>query len=71
LVGLNQYYKLANNRKEGITYAAYIVRFSLAKMYAAKFRLHSVKKVFKAGGKYLNKPIGKSGHGAIDNNLTL
>lgn len=65
LIGLRNYYILAEDLKRSIRYIAYLVRMSMAKMYAAKFRLHSVKKVFKAGGIYLNKPIGKKGYGAI------
>lgn len=66
LNGINEYYKLADDRKRGVTYVSFIVRFSVAKMYAAKFRLHSIRKVFKRGGVYLDKPIDSSGYDAID-----
>lgn len=66
LIGLRNYYKLAEDLQSSMTYLAFIMRMSLANMYAAKFRLHSIRKVFKAGGRELNKPIGKKGYGAID-----
>ncbi len=67
LRGVSAYYALANDRKASITYFAYILRISTARMYAAKFRLHSIRKVFKKGGKYLDKIIDNrgKGHGAL------
>lgn len=41
----------------------------MAKMYAAKFRLHSIRKVFKRSGVYLSNPIGNTGYGAIDSQI--
>jgi hypothetical protein len=38
---------------------SYILRYSAAKLYAAKFKLGSIKKVFKLGGKDLAKPLSK------------
>lgn len=37
---------------------AYIIRYSIAKVYAAKFKLKTVAAVFKIGGNDLSKPIG-------------
>ena len=63
LRGLSAYYSIANDRKASITYFAYILRFSTARLYAAKFRLHSIRKVFKKAGKYLDKIIDSRGKG--------
>ena len=60
---------LASNRRKITAYVAYIIRYSIAKMYAAKFRLGSVAKVFKAGLNDLSQAIGnlkKSAVGVID-----
>jgi len=37
---------------------AYIIRYSITKVYAAKFKLWTVASIFKAGGNDLGKPIG-------------
>jgi len=37
---------------------AYIIRYSITKVYAAKFKLRTIASVFKAGGNDLGKPIG-------------
>lgn len=37
---------------------AYIIRYSIAKVSAAKFKLPTVAAVFKIGGNNLGKPIG-------------
>ncbi len=57
ILGLCNYYRLANNRRRFTKRIAYILRHSLAKMYAAKYRLHSRSKVFRKAGKYLDKPL--------------
>lgn len=51
-----------------MTYCGYVVRHSLAKMYAAKFKLRSRAKVFKRSGRWLDKRIkvGKGFIGKID-----
>lgn len=56
---------LASNFKKAIFYAAYIIRYSLAKMYAAKFRLGSVAKVFREGKNDLSQAIGLKKKSAI------
>ncbi len=57
ILGLCNYYRLANNRRRFTKRIAHILRHSLAKMYAAKYRLHSRAKVFRIAGKNLNKPL--------------
>ena len=57
LVGLANYYHLADNKRKIIIRLNYILRFSLAKLFAAKFRLHSISKVFGIAGKDIYKPI--------------
>jgi hypothetical protein len=50
---------------------AYIIRYSVAKVFAAKFKLKTVASVFKHGGNSLSKPIGvrqKSVIGADETN---
>ena len=69
LKGLSEWWSIAGNRRAAIARVAYIIRYSIAKVYAAKFKLPSVAAVFKIGGNDLSKPIGiraKSVVGAID-----
>jgi group II intron reverse transcriptase/maturase len=55
--GLGQYYKLSEGRRISINLVSYIIRYSLAKMLSAKYKLHSSAKVFKIAGKDLSRPI--------------
>nr|YP_009710015.1 hypothetical protein [Coleochaete scutata]QFU80120.1 hypothetical protein [Coleochaete scutata] len=55
--GLNQYYKLADNRRSAISYISFVIRHSIAKMYAAKFKLKTRAQVFARAGKDLSKPL--------------
>lgn len=55
--GLNAYYKLANNRNSAITRIIYILKTSIAKMYAAKYKKRTMAAIFKIAGPYLNKRI--------------
>ena len=57
ILGLCNYYRLANNRRRFTHRISYILRHSLAKMYAAKYKLGTRAQVFKRAGKYLDKPI--------------
>nr|YP_010399860.1 hypothetical protein NDD16_mgp13 [Nowellia curvifolia]QIA60593.1 hypothetical protein [Nowellia curvifolia]UQM88626.1 hypothetical protein [Nowellia curvifolia] len=57
LRGLANYYHLANSKRRCITRLSYILRTSLAKTYAAKFKLGTAAKVFAKGGRDLSKPI--------------
>lgn len=71
LKGLSEWWSIAGNRRSAIARVAYIIRYSIAKVYAAKFKLRTVASVFKAGGNDLGKPIGaraKSVVGAVEAN---
>nr|QIA60846.1 hypothetical protein [Makinoa crispata] len=57
LRGLANYYHLANSKRQCVTRLSYILRTSLAKTYAAKFKLGTAAKVFAKGGRDLSKPI--------------
>lgn len=66
LFGLCDYLRAAGNRQRVVHYLSNVLRHSLAKMFAAKFKLTSRRKVFKRGGKSLSgwikagkPPIGK------------
>jgi group II intron reverse transcriptase/maturase len=56
--GLSEWWSIAGNRKRAIAYTAYIIRYSMAKVYAAKFKFKTVARVFKNGGNDLSKPLG-------------
>lgn len=60
ILGLTSYYKLADNLKPGMSSITMILRFSLAKLYAAKYKLKTMSKVFAITGKDLGKGIAKS-----------
>lgn len=70
IIGICNYYKLANNRRRSINRISYILRHSTAKMYAAKYKLGTRAKVFERGGKYLDKPLearqSKTAIGGLD-----
>lgn len=68
LHGINSYYKLCENRRHFVSRINYILRYSLAKLFAAKFKLKTVAKVFKRAGKDLGKPL-KNAIGITDENL--
>lgn len=72
LRGLSQWWSIAGNRKRAVAYVAYIIRYSVAKVYAAKFKMKTVARVFKIGGNDLKKPLGvraKSVVGADEKNV--
>jgi len=58
LRGLSEWWSIAGNRRSAVARVAYIIRYSIAKVYAAKFKLKTVAAVFKKGGHDLSKPIG-------------
>ena len=58
LRGLSEWWSIAGNRRQAVARVAFIIRYSIAKVYAAKFKLPSVSAVFKIAGNSLNKPIG-------------
>ena len=58
LRGLSEWWSIAGNRRQITARIAYIIRYSIAKLYAAKFK-KSVATIFKIGGNDLGKPIGE------------
>ena len=60
ILGISNWWSIAGNRKRGVARISYILRFSAAKLYAAKFKLGSMAKVFKIGGKGLDKPLSSN-----------
>ena len=67
LRGLERYYHLADNKRQQVYRLNYILRYSAAKLFAAKFRMHSISKVFAKSGKDLGKPLkAKRPIGAAD-----
>lgn len=70
LIGLNNYYKLANDKNRAMNRIKYILKTSIAKMYAAKYKKRTVAAIYKIAGKDLNKRIkSKNPIGATDNAL--
>jgi retron-type reverse transcriptase len=57
IYGLDSYYKVADNRRAITHQIMRIIRNSLAKAFASKFKLNTVKKVLAKAGKDLSKPI--------------
>jgi group II intron reverse transcriptase/maturase len=57
LRGLCNYYKLSEGLRPFINRINYIMRYSTAKLFAAKFRKKSITSIFKVAGKSLSKPI--------------
>jgi group II intron reverse transcriptase/maturase len=60
LRGLERYYHLADNKRQQISRVNYIIRYSAAKLFAAKFRMHSISKVFAKAGKDLGKRLSST-----------
>ncbi|KAI5655836.1 hypothetical protein M9H77_33023 [Catharanthus roseus] len=52
-----EWYRYADNRKKIVNFCSYIVRGSLAKLYAAKYKLRSRAKVYKIGSRNLSRPL--------------
>lgn len=65
--GLSEWWKIAGYRKRATQWVSYILRTSIAKMYAAKFKLETVAAVFKAGGENLGRPIVKRAKSVVGN----
>ena len=57
---INPMYKLARNYRDFMSRINYILRYSTAKLFAAKFRLSSIAKVFAIAGKDLSRPLNPS-----------
>ncbi|WCJ23609.1 Intron maturase type II family protein [Euphorbia peplus] len=57
-----EWYRYADNRKKVVNFFSYIIRGSLAKLYAAKYKLRSRAKVYKGASRNLSRPLkGKKG----------
>ncbi|KAL0903930.1 hypothetical protein M5K25_025993 [Dendrobium thyrsiflorum] len=54
------WYKYADNRKKIVGFCAYVIRSSIAKLYAARYRLKSRAKVFKIASRDLSRPLRES-----------
>lgn len=57
LKGINEWFKFAGNKKRIISLISYILLYSTAKLYCAKFKIPSIKQVFARGGKDLSKSL--------------
>lgn len=55
--GIDTYYKVANDRRATTHRVMRIVRNSLAKTFAAKYKLGTIAKVIKKAGKELSRPL--------------
>lgn len=70
LVGIDNYFKVANNKRKATSSITNIVRSSIVKMFAAKFKLRTQKQVYKKAGRDLSIAIkpkkGKTAYGATD-----
>ncbi|XP_010913705.1 nuclear intron maturase 1, mitochondrial [Elaeis guineensis] len=51
------WYRYADNRKKVVGFCAYVIRSSLAKLYAARYRLKSRAKVYKIASRDLSHPL--------------
>lgn len=54
------WYRYADNRKKVVGFCAYVIRSSLAKLYAARYKLKSRAKVYKIASRDLSRPLIKS-----------
>ncbi|XP_050231048.1 nuclear intron maturase 2, mitochondrial [Mercurialis annua] len=52
-----EWYRYADNRKKIVNFCSYIIRGSLAKLYAAKYKLRSRAKVYKISSRNLSRPL--------------
>lgn len=57
LLTIVEWYKYADNRRKVVNFCSYILRGSLAKLYAAKYKLRSRAKVYKIGARNLSRPL--------------
>jgi hypothetical protein len=51
------WFSIAINRKRAFNVVNYVIIYSLAKTYAAKFKLKTIGRTFAIAGKELNKPL--------------
>ncbi|XWS66459.1 hypothetical protein CRYUN_Cryun05aG0201200 [Craigia yunnanensis] len=54
------WYRYADNRKKVVGFCAYVIRSSLAKLYAARYRLKSRAKVYRIASRDLSHPLRES-----------
>ncbi|KAK2642829.1 hypothetical protein Ddye_024592 [Dipteronia dyeriana] len=54
------WYRYADNRKKIVSFCAYVIRSSLAKLYAARYRLKSRAKVYRIATRDLSRPLRES-----------
>ncbi|XP_016489538.1 nuclear intron maturase 1, mitochondrial-like [Nicotiana tabacum] len=52
-----EWFRYADNRRKVVGFCAYVVRSSLAKLYAARYRLKSRAKVYKIASRDLSRPL--------------
>ncbi|KAF5190813.1 Nuclear intron maturase 2 protein [Thalictrum thalictroides] len=57
LATMVEWYRYADNRKKVVNFCSYIIRGSLAKLYAAKYKLRSRAKVYKIASRNLSRPL--------------
>lgn len=57
LLAMAEWYRYADNRKKIVNFCSYIIRGSLAKLYAAKYKLRSRAKVYTIGSRNLSRPL--------------
>ncbi|KAJ0052255.1 hypothetical protein Pint_01173 [Pistacia integerrima] len=57
LATMAEWYRYADNRKKIVSFCSYIIRGSLAKLYAAKYKLRSRAKVYTIGSRNLSRPL--------------
>lgn len=69
LQGVCNYYKLSDNLRSSVSRINYITRYSTAKLFAAKYKLRTMAKVFGKAGKDLGKPLKGPSIGANDEKL--
>ncbi|XP_022140100.1 nuclear intron maturase 1, mitochondrial [Momordica charantia] len=58
------WYQYADNRKKIVGFCAYVIRSSLAKLYAARYRLKSRAKVYRIASRNLSRPLIESSNNA-------
>ncbi|GAB4859722.1 Nuclear intron maturase 1, mitochondrial [Ancistrocladus abbreviatus] len=60
LEAMADWYRYADNRKKVVGFCAYVIRSSLAKLYAARYRLKSRAKVYRIASRNLSHPLRES-----------
>lgn len=57
LATMVEWYRYSDNGKKIVNFCSYIIRGSLAKLYAAKYKLQSRAKVYRIGSRNLSRPL--------------